>query len=190
MAWAAIAILLVVMVVVSVHWLRLIESRSQSPSTVSAEPTATGTPTTSESTSPTASPSTDTPSEVGQTRAGENSDTTLLHVRKVVAPAGREPGAGREWLGIRAETCVHPDAAPSGAVGWSSWLAATDAGTTYRGEDAPWDDFPPQQFGGIRIEPGDCNVGWILIAIPEGAWKQIESVTFRPKAPEPATWAV
>lgn len=196
-ALLAILVVLAVMVALSIHWIRVIAARYDNDPVVASDP-ATGTPSPDDpspsSPSPSASPSpsgtVEDPSEVGQTRIGENADTTLLQVRKVAAPAGREPAPGEEWFGIRAETCVHPDASPSGGVGWSSWLVIDEAGENHRGEDAPWDDFPPQQLPSTGIEPGECNIGWVLIGVPKGTAKTIETVVFRPTAPEPAEWAI
>jgi hypothetical protein len=189
-AGALIVVALIVMVIVSIHWIRVISERSDSAAVSAAEDPTTEPTQTQDTPTPSPSPTDDGPSEVGQTRAGENADTTLLQVRKVVAPSGSEPSAGEEWFGLRAETCVHADASPSGAVGWSSWLAVDNDGEKYRGTEAPFDDFPPQQFATTRIQPGECNTGWILIAVPEGASRTIETVVFRPNAPEPAEWAV
>jgi hypothetical protein len=193
-ALVALSVALLVMLVISIHWIRVISARYDDDTLVARDP-ATGGPSTGDPTptSPSsASPSdpVDVPSQVGETRVGKNADTTLLQVRKIVAPAGREPSTGEEWFGIRAETCLHSDAPPSEGVGWSSWLVVDDTGAEHEGEDAPWDDFPPQQFPTTGLEPGSCNVGWILVGVPEGTATSIQSVVYRPNSPEPAEWAV
>jgi hypothetical protein len=191
---ALLGVVLLVMLVVSIHWIRVISARYENTAAATvedtAEDTAAGSPTTQDTATPSPSATEDGASEVGETRSGENADTTLLQVRRVAAPAGLEPSTGNEWLGIRAKTCVHADASPSGEVGWSSWQVVDDQDETFRGDDAQFDDFPAQQFESTRIQPGTCNLGWVLIAVPEGAFRSIESVVFRPNAPEPAQWAV
>jgi len=129
-------------------------------------------------------------SEVGQTRAGENSDTTLLQTRLIHPPADRLPPSGEEWFGIRARTCLHPGASPSGGLPWSSWAVVDGQGSRYRGSDAPWADYPPQQLPTTGLRAGACHVGWVLVAVPEGAGKRIETVVFRLRSPNPAEWAV
>ena len=129
-------------------------------------------------------------SEVGDTRHGANTDTTLLQVRKVLAPPGRTAPAGMEWYGIRARTCVDADARASGGVRWSDWAAVTDSTTRYPGRRVAWDDFPPQQYSTDGIDPGTCHVGWVLVAIPRGTFRDVTMVTFRPTSPDPLEWAV
>ncbi len=129
-------------------------------------------------------------SEVGQTRGGANSDTTLLQVRKVLAPADRSAPEGREWFGIRARTCMHPDARASGRVPWSAWVVATESGLSYAGERVPWDDFPPQQYSTSEVAPGECNVGWVLVSVPRGSFREVVAVAFRPFTAGAVQWAV
>jgi hypothetical protein len=150
-----------------------------------AQPDTSGTP----SQTPTA---TDAPvaSEVGQTRTGENADTTLLQTRRIHPPADRRPGPRKEWFGIRARTCVHADARPSGGLPWSSWAVIDTRGQRYLGSAPPWDDYPDQQLPTTGIRAGQCHVGWVLVAIPRGAFAQVEQVVFRPRGPRPAEWAV
>lgn len=128
--------------------------------------------------------------EVGQTRSREQSDTTLLQVRKVLAPAGRRAPAGQEWFGIRARICMHADARTSGRVTWFSWVIVDDSGTEFRGAPLPWDDFPPQQLPTTRIEPGACSVGWVLIEVPEPTYQKIVTVTFRTGGSAASVWLV
>jgi hypothetical protein len=189
----AVSVTVLVMVAVSIHWVRVIAARYDSDP-VAARDRATDTPSTAEpsptsSTSPSSEP-VDEPSEVGQTLTGKNTDRTLLQVRKIAAPAGREPPPGAEWFGIRGEVCVHADAPRSARVSWASWLAVDKQGAEYPGADAPWDDFPAQQFPTARIDPGTCGVGWVLIAVPEGTAKEIQTVVFLTNALHPAAWVV
>lgn len=134
--------------------------------------------------------STPTPSQVGETRRGENADTTLLQTRSIKPPRDRRPGPGEEWFGIRARTCLRGDASPSGGLPWSSWAVVDATGQRYFASEPPWDDFPPQQLPTTGLQPGACNVGWVLIAVPTGSSARIEQVLFRPRTPEPAVWAV
>jgi len=128
--------------------------------------------------------------EVGETRSRDQSDTTLLQVRKVLAPAGRQAPAGHEWFGIRARTCMHDDARASGQLAWSTWVILDEAGNEYRGAPVPWGDFPPQQLPTTRIAPGACSVGWVLIEVPESTYKKIEKVTFRTGGAAASEWLV
>ena len=139
-------------------------------------------------------PSAPTPSaatsEVGQTRSGPNTNMTLLQVRKVLAPPGRTAPAGREWFGIRARTCLRAGARRSGGVPWSAWVVTTRSGATYAGRRVPWDDFPPQQYSIDGIEPGACNVGWVLVDVPQGTFRRVVSVGFRASGPDGVEWVV
>ena len=130
------------------------------------------------------------PSEVGETRLAVNADTTLLQIRRIRPPSAFVPPAGREWFGIRARTCLRPDARPSGGLPWSSWAVTDDEGQRYLGSPPPWDDYPAQQLPTTGLQPGQCNLGWVLIALPEGTSRRVETVVFRPKSPTPAEWAV
>jgi len=130
------------------------------------------------------------PSQVGETRRGANADTTLLQVRKVLAPEGRTAPEGQEWYGVRARTCMHTDAHASGGVPWSEWVVVTDAGLSYNGRKAPWADFPPQQYSTAPVRLGRCNVGWVLVAVPRGTFRHVDTVEFRPHSPDKPTWAV
>jgi hypothetical protein len=187
-----ILVVLLVMVVMSIHWIRVISARYAGGAATTALDTPSDSPSPEDPSSGPASPTTPTDglTEVGETHQGENADTTLLRVKKVVGSDGREAPAGDEWLGIRAETCLHEDATASGGLSWSTWQAIDDDGNKFLGADVPWDDFPPQQLPTTGIDPGECNVGWVLIAVPRGTTKHLHAVIFRPHAPEPAQWVV
>ena len=129
-------------------------------------------------------------SEVGETRSGANSDSTLLQVRTVPAPASRSAPAGMEWYGIRARTCMRAAAGPSGGVPWSAWVVVTDAATRYIARRVPWDDFPAQQYPTTGIGPGRCNIGWVLVAVPRGTSRDVVQVTFTPRNADALEWAV
>jgi len=126
--------------------------------------------------------------EVGDTHVGDNADITLLLTRKVRPPAGREPSSGKEWFGIRAQICMHAEALPSGEIRWSSWVVSDDAGASYTGRAAPWDDYPAEQLQTTSIQPGACSVGWVLIGVPQGAANQISTVGFAPGGDTAAEW--
>jgi hypothetical protein len=129
-------------------------------------------------------------SQLGETRHRPNSDTTLLQVRKVFDPDGRTAPAGMEWYGIRARTCMHADARASGSVPWSQWVVVTESGKRYTGREAEWTDFPPQQYSTDRVGPGKCNVGWVLVEVPRGPFREVVMVAFRPSSPDVLEWAV
>jgi hypothetical protein len=129
-------------------------------------------------------------SEVGETRVGANSHTTLLQVRKVLAPTDRSAPEGQEWYGIRARTCMHADAHGSGGVPWAEWVVETDIGISYAGRRVPWTDFPPQQYSTDGVRRGKCNVGWVLVAVPRGTFRDVVKVRFRPHSADKPTWAV
>lgn len=150
------------------------------------EPSAQASPTSDPSGSPTSDVATP---QIGETRVGENADTTLLQVRKLQPPPDRAPPVGEEWFGIRAQTCMHTDASPSGGLPWSSWAVEDDLGQEYVGRTAPWDDYPAQQFPTTGIEPGACNLGWVLVAVPKGTSRSLVKVIFRAAEP-PAEWAI
>ena len=133
---------------------------------------------------------TPTPSEVGETRFADNADTTLLQIRHIRPPSAYAPPGGAEWYGVRARTCLHADARPSGGLPWSSWAVADRDGTRYLGSEPPWDDYPAQQLPTTGLQPGRCNLGWVLIALPEGTSRRISAVLFRPRSATPAEWAV
>ena len=137
----------------------------------------------------TPTPDAERPSEVGETRFGVNADTTLLQVRHIRPSSAHAPPPGQEWFGIRARTCLHPEARPSGGLPWSSWGVVDGAGTRYLGSPASWDDYPPQQLPTSGLQPGECNLGWVLIALPKGTSERIETVVFRPRSSAPAEWA-
>ena len=73
---------------------------------------------------------------------------------------------------------------------WSSWAVTSASGESYVGEQAPFDDFPPQQFPTTGLNAGACSIGWVLIAAPRGAYKELTQVTFRPGTPGAVDWAV
>lgn len=135
--------------------------------------------------SPSPSPSTEEPPllQIGEKFTAENSDTTLLQVRKINVPADQVDATGGGWMGLRASTCVHADAAPSGRLPLSSWVAEDGRGTRYPGAASPWDGYPAQQFSTEPIASGTCNVGWVLIALPDATYKKIKTVVFRPSSP-------
>jgi hypothetical protein len=132
----------------------------------------------------------DARTEVGQERTSEHSDTVLLQIRRVAAPAGRKPATGREWFGIRARTCMHTGASRSGELGWSGWAIVTDANRSYSGRTAPWTDFPGQQYTSRGLAAGECQVGWVLIAVPRGTFRHVVEVCYRPGNPDGLTWRV
>ena len=158
----------------------------------SVETSATATPKTKESSAvpPAASPSEQAPSQIGEVRTGDHADTTLLQIRKIVAPADRQPPSGQEWFGLRARTCLQDDARRSGALPWNSWAVTSALGESYVGEEVPFDDFPPEQFPTTGLDAGECSVGWVLIATPRGTYKDVTRVTFRPGTPGAADWTV
>ena len=137
-----------------------------------------------------AAPREEAATELGETRSRANSDTTLLQVRKVLAPADRSAPKGQEWYGIRARTCMHADADASGDVSWSEWVVSTSTGLSYSGRRTDRTDFPPQQYSTNGIGSGRCTVGWILVVVPRGSFQKVVSVTFRPTSPDKITWAV
>jgi hypothetical protein len=128
--------------------------------------------------------------EVGQTRSREEADTTLLQVRKILAPQDRQAPAGQEWFGIRARTCMHADARASGRLAWSTWVVTTQEGRVYRGAAVPWKDFPPQQLPTTPIQPGECQVGWVLVEVPKGTFKTVDNVSLRLGGATVARWAI
>lgn len=129
-------------------------------------------------------------SQVGRTRSGDNADTTLLQIRRLLPPAGRRPARGEEWFGIRARICMDRRAARSGRLPWSSWAAVDDSRRRYQGRDVAFDDYPAQQLPTSRIRPGDCHTGWVLIAVPKGTSQRMQEVVFRPESPDPARWVL
>ena len=173
------------------------EPIAEDPPGTDVTSSATGAPDTEPSASPSPSPSESASAppaaaamSIGETFVGENSDTTLLQVRKIRPPEGREPEPGQVWLGIRASTCMHADAAPSGTLRLSSWVAENGQRQRFPGVDSPWDDYPAQQYSASAVQPGSCNVGWLLVPLPEGEHKQVEKVIFRPESTQPAEWTV
>ncbi len=124
---------------------------------------------------------------MGETFEGKRSDTTLLQVRRIRPPDGLESEPDEEWLGLRVEMCRNDDTRPSGRLRLSSWQAQDGTGVTYAGAESPWEDFPAQQLPRTSIQPGDCNVGWVLVSVPPGTTRTIVQVAFRPSA---AVWAL
>lgn len=131
-----------------------------------------------------------TASEIGEDRTTPGGDTTLLQVRKVLAPAGRTAPAGREWYGIRARTCLRSDVARSGSTGWSDWAVVTDEGRRYAGRTAAWKDFPAQQYRSPGLRGGECLTGWVLVAVPRGTFRHVTQVAYRPGDLDALTWQI
>lgn len=129
-------------------------------------------------------------SKVGVTLEGRRSDTTLLQVRRVRAPEDRSAPSGQEWYGIRARTCRHADAGDRARSPWSDWVVVTRSGASYTARDTPWTDFPPQQYASDGVGPGECTVGWVLVAVPRGTYREVVRVVFRPRIAHPLEWPV
>ncbi|MBJ7357275.1 hypothetical protein [Nocardioides sp.] len=66
----------------------------------------------------------------------------------------------------------------------------TGSGLSYAGERVPWDDFPPQQYSTDEVAPGECNVGWVLVSVPRGSFREVVTVAFRPFTAGAVEWAV
>ena len=156
-------------------------------SSATPEPATPSTPTESPSSSASPEPGS---SEVGETRSEGTTRTTLLQVRKVSAPEGREADQGEEWVGVRARICVEPGGATTGNIGWSSWAVVDESGGQYAGEAPPWDDFPAEQLVSTGVGAGDCLAGWVLIEVPRGTFPAVASVVLHPQSETPAAWAV
>jgi hypothetical protein len=129
-------------------------------------------------------------SVVGVILEGARSDTTLLQVRKVKAPKDRAAPAGQEWYGIRARTCRHAGAGDRDRSPWSDWEIVTSDGTTYPARRVSWTDFPPQQFPTDGIAAGRCAVGWVLVAVPRGTYRNVVAVRYRSYSPAGLEWEV
>lgn len=127
---------------------------------------------------------------VGVTLEGGRSDTTLLQVRRVRAPDNRSAPKGQEWYGIRARTCRHANAGDRGRSPWSEWVVVTASGASYPGRPAPWTDFPPQQYPADGVGEGECTVGWVLVPVPRGTYRDVVRVVLRPRTANPLEWEV
>ena len=178
------AVVLSSLVVMAWSWTRWVdvpqELRTLPSSTVGADATnadaAEGVP----------SSSTEEMLDLGETFIGAQADTTLLQVR-TLAPPGGGTSADREWLGLRAEVCMHANAAPGITLTPSAWLAETVEGQRHAAVESPWLDYPPRQFPTAPVQPGACYVGWALIDLPSGTSARVETVTFMP---DQAVWAL
>lgn len=129
-------------------------------------------------------------SQVGVTREGGRSDTTLLQVRRVGSPRGRSAPDGQEWLGIRARTCRHAGSGDRDRSPWSDWAVETEDGDSFRGARVPWTDFPAQQLPTDGVAEGECAVGWVLVPVPRGTSRHVAVVRYRPYSPAGLEWEV
>lgn len=120
--------------------------------------TTTVTVTASASPSPGASPSKFAPNvgvnalKLGQTRHGQDIDTTVYEAKRpfVSTVSGREPTeSGQEWVRVRAKECLHPvvskELRKGLQVSWNDFSAQGAGGGTFPASGA-WADFPTPQF--------------------------------------------
>ena len=129
-------------------------------------------------------------SDLGELRVNGESSTVVLQVRRVGAPAGRRAPEGREWYGVRARTCMDVDAgSPRTRLAWSDWSVAA-GGRTFRGQQPAWTDFPAQQYDGSVLAPGECGVGWVLVAVPSGTARRVVEVAYARAGAVRNSWRV
>lgn len=132
--------------------------------------------------------------KLGQTRKGENFDTTLEEVKFPYPPGEyRKPSdPTNDFLALRIQECMHKDAkaAEDGSTESSyngEWAAITSDGYDYSGSGSSWNDWPSPKFPEtVGMIPGRCIKGWIAFEIPKKA--EISRIQFRPSGTPVAEW--
>jgi hypothetical protein len=96
---------------------------------------------------------------------------TVLETKIPIAVGSHAPGAGNQWAGVLAQTCIQNSAQPT-VISWRPWNLESADGSQYPAAESKYEDTPKPEYpfaGDATYVNGDCAKGWIIFEIPTTA---------------------